>query len=219
MLRKIMMFLCIVAGSAAVPVRAQQTGAAAPVVQAVPAAASFVLRPGDLLRVGVWREPDLSGDFLVDEKGRVTLPLLGELRAAGIPFDEFRAALLERYAGELRNPSITIIPLRRVYVLGEVLRPGLYPVDPTVALAGVVALAGGANNQGDLRRIRIVRNGAVIQQVAAAEATLTATDVRSDDQIYVGRRSWFDRNSNFVISTVLSIPALMSVIITILDRV
>jgi len=171
--------------------------------------ASVTLNPGDLIRVQIWREEDLSGEFLVDESGMVTLPLVGEKRVAGIPIRRLRTELLEAYRVHLRNASINITPLRRINVLGEVARPGLYPVDPTVSLAGVVALAGGATATGDIRKIRIVRDGTVLMERAGAAETLNALELRSGDQIFVDRRGWFDRNSTFVVSALLSITSIV----------
>jgi polysaccharide export outer membrane protein len=171
--------------------------------------AAVTLNPGDLVRVQIWREEDLSGEFLVDESGMVTLPLIGEKRVAGIPIRRLRTELLEAYRVHLRNASINITPLRRINVLGEVARPGLYPVDPTVSLAGVVALAGGATATGDIRRIRIVRDGTVLMERAGAAETLNALELRSGDQIFVDRRGWFDRNSTFVVSALLSITSIV----------
>jgi polysaccharide export outer membrane protein len=171
--------------------------------------AAVTLNPGDLVRVQIWREEDLSGEFLVDESGMVTLPLIGEKRVAGIPIRRLRTELLEAYRVYLRNASINITPLRRINVLGEVARPGLYPVDPTVSLAGVVALAGGATGTGDIRKIRIVREGTVLMERAGAAETLNALELRSGDQIFVDRRGWFDRNSTFVVSAILSITSIV----------
>jgi polysaccharide biosynthesis/export protein len=175
----------------------------------LPTPGDFVLVPGDVMQVRIWREPDLSGDFVVDENGSVVFPLLGERRVAGVPVDELRNSLLEAYSAELRNPSITITPLRRVFVLGEVNVPGLKVVDPTVSLAGVVALAGGANPLGDLRKIRLVRDGVVILDEIPAASALAEMDIRSGDQVIVGRRGWFDRNSTFVVSAVLSVTSIL----------
>jgi polysaccharide export outer membrane protein len=170
---------------------------------------AVTLNPGDLVRVQIWREEDLSGEFLVDESGMVTLPLIGEKRVAGIPIRRLRTELLEAYRVHLRNASINITPLRRINVLGEVARPGLYPVDPTVSLAGVVALAGGATSTGDIRKIRIVRDGTVLMERAGAAETLNTLELRSGDQIFVDRRGWFDRNSTFVVSALLSITGIV----------
>jgi polysaccharide export outer membrane protein len=168
-----------------------------------------VLQPGDLLEIEIWREEDLSGEFLVNENGTVTLPLLGDVQVRGIPLAELRDTLIAAYRVELRNPSISITPRRRVYVLGEVNEPGLHAVDPTVSLAGAIALAGGASVQGDLRRIRVIRENEVILEGISAETALSAVDIRSGDQIFVDRRSWFERNSNVLVSGVLGLTSIV----------
>lgn len=180
--------------------------APAPAAAQSPAADVATLQPGDLVRVLIWQEKDLSGEFLVDEQGKVTLPLLGERQAAGVPIPQLRESLVREYQAQLRNPSITITPLRRVNVLGEVNKPGVYPVDLTVTLLEVVGLAGGVNPQGDLRRIQIVRrDGTVLQERVRAETELLATGIRSGDQVFVGRRSWVDRNSGPLLAAVISL--------------
>jgi protein involved in polysaccharide export with SLBB domain len=168
----------------------------------------ITLAPGDVVRIAVWREVDLSGDFVVDELGAVTLPLLGRIDLREIPISQLREKLIARYAVDLKNPSITVTPLRRVYVLGEVAKPGLYIVDPTISLAGAVALAGGATPAGDLNRLRVVRGGAVILARVAASSSLGLMNVRSDDQVFVDRRGWFDRNSTVAASAALSVATL-----------
>jgi len=167
------------------------------------------LLPGDVIHVSIWREAELSGDFRVHPEGYVILPLLGQKAVTALPWQRVRDRLLEAYQKELINPSIELTPLRRVYVLGEVARPGLYPVDPTVSLAGVVALAGGATSNGDLRKLRVVRAGVVVLDGIPSETALASLDVRSEDEIFVGRRSWFYRNSTFVISALLSISTIV----------
>jgi polysaccharide export outer membrane protein len=177
--------------------------------QSSPASGDVSLRPGDILRVEIWREEDISGDYLVDEAGEVTLPLLGTRRVTGIAIRDLRSTLIEDFRVHLRNPSISIVPLRRINVLGEVNRPGLYPIDPTVSLAGAVALAGGATAAGDLNRVRVIRDGETIRERVGAGETLTSLDIRSGDQIIVDRRSWFERNSTFLVSAVLSVAGIV----------
>lgn len=164
----------------------------------------ITLLPGDAIRLTVWRQEDMTGEFLVDEAGVVTLPLLGPKKVTGIPVRELRRSLYEEFQRELRNPSIEIIPLRRVYVLGEVKVPGLYNVDPTISLAGAIALAGGPTQDGDARAARIVRAGTVVLGSVPSEASLTAVDIRSGDQIFVGERNFFARNSQFFVNLLVS---------------
>ncbi len=171
------------------------------------------LRPGDAIKVEIWREGDLSGDYPVALDGTVTLPLLGRLHLTDIPLEMLRDTLTAQYRVHLRNPSINITPIRRVTVLGEVQRPGLYGADPTLALAGLVAQAGGATPNGSLNRIRIVRDGQVLRERVGAGETLTTADVRSGDQIIVDQKSWFSRNTTFVVSTILTLGGIITSII------
>jgi len=169
----------------------------------------LALSPGDVVRISIWREPDLSGEFLVDEDGVVTLPLLGKRSVLNVPLSRLRDTLIADYGVQLRNPSVTITPLRRIYVLGEVARPGLYTVDPTISLAGAVALAGGATASGDLDRLRVARNGKVVLDRVAAGSSLSAVNIRSEDQVFVDRRGWLDRNGAFAASDLLSAATLL----------
>jgi protein involved in polysaccharide export with SLBB domain len=139
--------------------------------------------------------------------------MLGTLDVSGVPLDELRDQLIESYQVELRNPSITIRPLRRIYVLGEVNRPGLQALDPTLSLAGAVAIAGGASREGDLRRLTIVRDGTELPAAVGPEVDLLSIGVRSGDQIFVGRRSWWERNAPFVTSTVLGVAGIVVAIL------
>ena len=175
---------------------------------------AFTLNQGDVVRVKIWREKDLDGDYQVDEAGDITLPLLGARRVLGIPWSALRDTLLVAYRRELKAPSVSLIPLRRVFVLGEVTKPGPYLADPTLNLGGIVALAGGASPQGDLGKLRIVRHGEVIARGAALDGA-TVPDIRSGDEIFVDQRSWFERNSTFVASAAISVA---SIIITFVRR-
>jgi protein involved in polysaccharide export with SLBB domain len=184
--------------------------------QSAPAVSdAFALGPGDVIRVKIWREKDLNGDYMVDERGDVTLPLLGARSVTGRPWADLRDSLMVAYRRELKAPSVSLIPLRRVYVLGEVTKPGLYLADPTLPLAGIVALAGGASPLGDLHHTRLVRDGRTVNDAVKIEEAGANIDVRSGDQIIVDQRSWFDRNSTFVASALISVA---SIVITFLRR-
>jgi polysaccharide export outer membrane protein len=173
------------------------------------------LEPGDVVRVTVWREKDLNCDCHVDEAGRLTLPLLGTSTVTGLAWENLRDSMLAHYSAQLRNPSVVVTPLRRVQVLGEVTKPGVYLADPTVSLAGLVALAGGATPGGDLHRIRVVRGGQTIIQSTSVESLLLDAGVHSNDQVFVDRRAWVERNGAFVASALISTA---SIVVALLRR-
>ena len=183
--------------------------------QEVPRGEGLSLAPGDILRVLVWREEDLSGDFQVDENGKVILPLLGEVPVDDKKWGEVRDLLLQEYRRELRNPSIELTPFRSVYVLGEVNLPGRYNIHPTNDnLAGALSLAGGISPDGDIRNLRVVRDDVMVLDGIPVEQGLAQLGIKSGDQLFVGRRGWIDRNSTFIVSAVLSVSSIVVALLT-----
>ena len=175
----------------------------------------LVLVPGDILRVVIWREEDLSGDFQIDKDGTLVLPLLGKLQVADRAWNIVKDDLMEDYLGELRNPSIELVPFRSVYVLGEVNLPGRYNVHPTNDnLAGAVSLAGGVTSDGDLRKMMVIRDGMTILDGLIGEQELAGLGIRSGDQLFIGRRGWLDRNGTFLVSGIFSIAGIAVALLT-----
>lgn len=173
------------------------------------------LRPGDAVRVQVWREDDLSGTFTVDDRGVVTLPLLGEREVAGLEPARLRDDLLTDYREYLQNPSIQVTVLRRINILGAVTQPGLYPVDATISLSEALGMAGGITPAGDEDDIRVIRDGRVIHRALDQATMVGAVDIRSGDQVVVGEKGWFARNPGALLGSLLGATA---VIITALVR-
>lgn len=177
------------------------------------AALAQPLQSGDVVRVAIWREPTLNGDFLIDERGMVQLPLLGLRAVTTQPWTDVRDALLVEYRRQLRAESIALTPLRRIYVLGAVSKPGVYMMDPTFELRGIVSMAGGATVEGSLDHLRIVRDGATVAKNLSFTRTALDVGVRSGDQIFVDRRSWADRNSALLLSSFLSLAGIVAILV------
>ena len=174
-----------------------------------------VLRPGDLIRLRIWREPDLSGEFQVDENGVATFPKIGPFKVLDESSESLKAKLLSGYGVYLRNPSVEVTLLRRINVLGAVQKPGLYPVDPTMTIADAVAAAGGATPLGDQHNVELVRNGVRVSQGINSNIRIAETPLRSGDQIFVPERSFIVRNSGLV-ATAVSVSA--SLFIALMSR-
>ena len=107
---------------------------------------NYRLGAGDKMKITVYGEQDLSGEFLVSANGHVQYPLLGEVQAADLTAQELAKTLTaELSAKYLRNPrvSIEILNYRPFYIIGEVNKPGEYPYESGLSLHGAVALAGG----------------------------------------------------------------------------
>lgn len=165
------------------------------------------LHPGDAVNVQVWREDDLSGEFMVDDRGIVTLPLLGERAVAGLGSSKLRDELLADYRRYLNNPSIQVTILRRINILGAVTEPGLYPVDATISLSEALGLAGGILPTGDADEIRLVRGDEIIRRKLDRTTLVGAVDMRSGDHIVVGEKGWLERNPGALVGSLIAAAA------------
>jgi protein involved in polysaccharide export with SLBB domain len=176
-----------------------------------------VLRPGDVVRLAVWREDAFSGDFTVDRSGRVVLPRLGPVEVTGVPTTELREQILEGLGRYLRNPSMDVVFLRRIAIHGAVMRAGLYPVDPTMTVLDALALAGGARHDGRLDRIRLIREGEEVMTVPTTGMQMEELRIRSGDQLMVPEQTWFRRNTA-LIATGMSAAASLAIALLYISR-
>jgi len=152
-----------------------------------------MLRPGDVVKVQVFGHDELSGEFPVDETFNLLLPIIGEFSVKDMTVTELRARVRREFAQLYTQSFVSVVPLFRVSVLGEVMHPGLFSVDPTMTLYEVIAMAGGSTRNARESKIRLIRGG---QQVALpinsdalARATIREIGVRSGDQVYVPRKA------------------------------
>lgn len=176
-------------------------------------AAQARVQPGDRLAVKVFREPQLSDAVMVDARGDVALPRIGVLHVADYGILELQDTLRARLGAFLRNPSVEVVVLRRIVVNGEVLKSGVYYVDiGTATLRDAIALAGGITPYGHSGRVSIVRDGERIPVPDWQSSERSVADLRSGDQVVVGRRSWAALNSGQLLT---GIGILSSVIISI----
>ncbi len=160
------------------------------------------IKPGDVVRIAIWREPDMSGDFNVDEAGTVVFPLVGEYHVLSDTPESLREKLLVDYRKYLKNPSIQVTVLRRVRITGAVMKPGLYPVDPTVTLADAIAMAGGPTPIGKPDKVRIIRDGKTVALNITRSTRIADLPLQSGDDLYVPERSWISIHSNVVATTI-----------------
>ena len=151
------------------------------------------LRPGDLLRITVWPSVELGGEFPVEESGTVSLPYLGAVNVAGTSIDDLRGQLVSGYSDAMRNPVVSVTPLFRIGIIGEVRAPGLYFIISTDNLFDVIGQAGGFTPTADQSSIRILREGGLVE-IDAEEAIKTgdilpirALMLRSGDNVIIPR--------------------------------
>lgn len=179
-----------------------------------PAVAADAPRPGDVIRLRVWREPELSGEFPIDESGEVVLPRLGPMRVTDDSPEALKDRIVEAYARFLTHSSIDVALLRRIQVLGAVRNPGLYPVDATMRVSDALALAGGATPEGRPDRVELVRDGERIEGGLTLDAPLATTQLQSGDQLIVPERSWLQRNTGIVAAAMTASVSLFIALFT-----
>jgi polysaccharide export outer membrane protein len=117
--------------------------------------------PGDKLRIEVYRDPQLSQSLQIRPDGRITLPLIGDVPAAGATPRELASTLTERLREYLTTPVVTVIVAEAnppmVYVMGEVNSPGGQPMPEPTTVLQALAVAGGFKDFANPKKIRILR--------------------------------------------------------------
>ncbi len=151
-------------------------------------AATAMLRPGDAVRVTVWRQPDLSGEFAVGPDGSLSHPLYRDVRVADIALSDVEARLRTFLLQFEANPRFVVEPLFRVAVGGEVGRPNLYFLRPGTTLAQAVALAGGPTDRGRWDSVRLLRGGRQQHYDLTSPTGQTEPLIASGDQVLIERR-------------------------------
>jgi polysaccharide export outer membrane protein len=122
-----------------------------------------IIRPGDQVQVTVWGYPEFNTTTTVKDYGTITIPLIGDVIAAGLTETQLEAQLKERLAEYVKGDArVTISHVgmdKRVSIMGAVVRQGNYPVLNSVSLVEILASAGGASDNADLRHVKIFRSG------------------------------------------------------------
>lgn len=174
---------------------------------------SGIVRPGDIIRLKVWREPEMSGDVAVNEAGVATLPRLGAMQVSELSADSLQRFLVNTYSKDLRDPAIDITVLRRITILGSVRTPNVYQVDPTMTVSDALALAGGAAPDGKQDIVELRRKGIPGTVRLSRGTKLADTPVRSGDELYVPERSWFSRNTGLVLGGVGTLTSILFLVL------
>jgi len=146
------------------------------------------LGTGDRIKLTIFGQPDLSGEFMVDGAGFVQLPLVGQVKALGKTVKDFEKAVAARFSdGYLVNPSINIdvINFRPFYIIGEVNRPGEYSYVDDMTVLNAVALAGGYTTRANDSEAYIRRKGAKDEVEVPADESI---HVEPGDTIRIGER-------------------------------
>jgi protein involved in polysaccharide export with SLBB domain len=161
--------------------------------------------PGDGIRLKVWRDISvadqgsvqnwgLNGDFVIDPRGYITLPIIGEVRAVGHTRRSLARAIEDSLS--IRAVRVMCSPLIRLTLMGAVNKPGSYLIEPNESLWELISKASGPANDANVRRIYVQRGGKTIinnlLEGFERAHSLEQLGVRSGDQIYVPTASNFN---------------------------
>lgn len=160
----------------------------------------FVILPGDTLSVKLFYNPELNEEVTVRPDGRISLQLVNEIIAAGRTPSQLTEILSEQYRKELKTPQVTVIVRsfsgHKIYVNGEVNKPGDFVVTTSVTLLQAIASAGGLKETAENNQVIIIRKTSAAKPliiIADVEAAIEGRDLTQDiallpfDIVYVPR--------------------------------
>jgi polysaccharide export outer membrane protein len=138
------------------------TDATSPVPASVPLPPDYVIGPEDVLAILFWRDKDMSVDqVMVRPDGMITLPLINDLKAAGLTPDEFRDAIIKEATQYVADPNVSVvvkeINSRKVFVTGQVAKPGSFSLTSPTTVIQALAMAGGLTEFAKKDDIAILR--------------------------------------------------------------
>jgi polysaccharide export outer membrane protein len=138
------------------PAAAQQTTATA-----AAANTGYVIGPEDVLKINIWKEPEMSGDVPVRPDGKISLTLLGDVQAAGLTPTQLTTQITDLLKKYLDDPRVTVtvgaVNSRRVFILGQVGRPGAFPLLPDMTVLQALSTAGGLSLYAATDKIYVLR--------------------------------------------------------------
>src|SRR6202047_1212072 len=122
---------------------------------------NYSIAPEDVLTIDVWKEPEISRTVPVRRDGKISLPLLNDLQAAGLTPTQLGAEIVEKLRATVINPHVTVIVTQmssqRIYILGQVTRGGAYPLMPNMTAVQALSIAGGFTPFAKLKKIYVTR--------------------------------------------------------------
>ena len=127
---------------------------------------AYVIGTEDVVIVNVWHEPEMSRSLTVRPDGKISLPLAGEFQAAGVTAADLEDSITKKLTSLIQNPQVTVIvqeiKSKRFNIMGEVNRPGTYPLQSDMTVIDAVALAGGLRDFAKPKKMYVLRGNSKI---------------------------------------------------------
>lgn len=122
----------------------------------------YIIGPEDVLEISIWKNQDISREVRVRTDGKISLPLIGEIRAAGLNVELLRKTIAERVKEYQEGAVVSIIVKEinsyKIFILGEVVRPGIFILKAKTSVLQALAMAGGFNQFASKNKVVVIRN-------------------------------------------------------------
>jgi polysaccharide export outer membrane protein len=122
---------------------------------------AYLVEPGDTLEISVWREEGLEKQVIVRPDGGLSFPLVGNVQASGKSIEQLQTEVAEKLKRYIPDPSVTVAALKldgsKVYVIGKVARPGVFPLGGRIDVVQALSMAGGMTPYAAANKVRILR--------------------------------------------------------------
>ena len=149
---------------------------------------AYLLGPGDRLRIKVYSDPDMTGEYEINASGAVSLPLVGDVKALGLTTRQLEQSIAARMKGKIATEphvSVEIATYAPFYIYGEVKKAGEYPYRIGLTVADAIATAGGLTYRADEHKILLRRAGSSSEQVVTLDVPVK---IYAGDNIRVTER-------------------------------
>lgn len=176
------------------------------------------MSPGDGVRMIFLNITDqISGDYFIQQDGNIQLPFIGIVQTTNIDYKDLKQNIFIKYSELYKDPALTIQPLLKINILGEVRTPGYYYVTDIENMTGILALAGGVTGSAATGDIYIIRGNEeiLLDAYKLMEANKTADEIglRSGDRIFVPRSFWADAGQYGIILSGLAVLTTLLVVV------
>jgi polysaccharide biosynthesis/export protein len=150
---------------------------------------NYSIAPEDVLTIDVWKEPEISRTVPVRRDGKISLPLLNDLQAAGLTPTQLGEEIVEKLKATIVHPQVTVIVAQmsslRIYILGQVTRGGAYPLVPDMTVMQALSIAGGFTAYANVKKIYVMRRESGADKIFAVNYKEVISGRKTDQNIHL----------------------------------
>lgn len=177
------------------------------------------LTPGDGVRITFLNIQDqITGDYYIQQDGNIQLPFIGLVKTTNLDYKEIKKTIFFKYSELYKDPALTIQPLLKINILGEVRTPGYYYVTDVEKMTGILALAGGVTGSAATGEVIIIRDEKEIEldmsELIEKGNTVSDIGLKSGDRLFIPRSFWADAGQyGLILSGLAVLVTLVSILI------